>query len=160
MKVFIIAAVAKNGVIGRAGKLPWHLPEDLKRFKQLTTGHAVVMGRKTWESIGKPLPGRRNIVLTRHADYPLPSGVARYASLDAAVAACRAAGEKTVFVIGGAQVYSEAFPYADGMYLTQIEQDAEGDVQFPTWNPREWLEVSRKKEKGMTFVEYGRRRKS
>lgn len=132
MKVYVgPVAVAKNGVIGREGKLPWHLPEDLKRFKAITTGHAVVMGRKTWESIGKPLPNRRNIVLTRDPAYPLPPGVERHGSLDEALAACRASGQEKVFVIGGASLFKEAYGRADGAFITWIDREVPGDTFFP-----------------------------
>lgn len=156
MKVYIIAAVASNGVIGRDGKLPWHYPEDLKHFKTVTTGHAVVMGRKTWESIGKPLPNRRNIVLTRNAAYPLPAGVERYDTLDAALDASRTRKQEKAFVIGGEQVFAEALKKADGMYLTHVEQSVEGDSRFPAWDPGEWREIRRESGQGIAFVEYTR----
>lgn len=132
MRVYLgPVAVARNGVIGREGRLPWRYPEDLKHFKGVTTGHAVVMGRKTWESIGKPLPNRRNIVLTRDPAYPLPPGVERRASLDEALAACEASGQEKVFVIGGASLFKEAYGRADGAFITWIAKDVPGDVFFP-----------------------------
>src|SRR3970282_2251892 len=117
-RVYLVAAVAKNGVIGAAGKLPWRLPEDLKHFKALTLGHPVIMGRKTWESLGKPLPGRDNIVVTRSSGFEA-HGASVASSLDAALALCM--GEPIVFVIGGGELYAEALPVADGLVLTEIQ---------------------------------------
>src|SRR3990170_2952874 len=104
MRISIIAAMAENGVIGRGGQLPWHLKADLQRFKRLTTGHTIIMGRKTWESIGRPLSGRRMVVVSRQADYR-PEGVTAVNSLDAALAVAQAAGDDEAFVIGGAEIY-------------------------------------------------------
>jgi dihydrofolate reductase len=139
-RVYLVAAVAANGVIGAGGKIPWHLPEDLRHFKALTLGHAVVMGRRTWESLGKALPGRENIVVTRTPAYQAP-GAAVAASLEAALALC--AGEKLVFVIGGAELYRAALALADGLVLTEIGQDYPGDTRFPEFDRREWREVRR-----------------
>ena len=140
-KVYLVAAVAANGIIGRDGRLPWHLPEDLKHFKQLTLGHPVIMGRKTWESLnGRPLPGRDNIVVTRTAGYEA-SGAAVASSLDAALALC--AGEKVVFVIGGEQLFAESLPTAAGLVLTEIHRDYEGDVSFPPYDRSRWRESQR-----------------
>jgi dihydrofolate reductase len=143
--VFLIAAVAANGVIGARGKLPWHLPEDLKHFKALTLGHPVIMGRKTWESLGRPLPGRENIVVTRTAAYEAP-GASVAASLDAALALC--AGEAVAFVIGGAELYAAALPLAAGLVLTEIHRDYEGDTRFPDFDRRAWRETQRKPQTG------------
>jgi dihydrofolate reductase len=134
-RLYLIAAVAKNGVIGANGKLPWHLPEDLKQFKSLTLGHPVIMGRRTWESLGKPLPGRDNIVISRKPGYAAP-GASMAASLEAAIALC--AGESMAFVIGGAEIYAAALPLADGLVLTEIEGDYEGDTRFPDWDRKAW----------------------
>src|SRR5262245_41471215 len=142
MRVSIIVAVAENGVIGRDGTLPWHLPDDLKRFRQLTMGHAVVMGRKTWESIGRPLPGRQMIVVTRQADYH-PHGVHVAASLDDALQTARAAGDDEAFVIGGAEIYRHALPLADRLYLTRIHATVEGDTLLPNWDDGNWRLVRR-----------------
>jgi dihydrofolate reductase len=140
-KVYLVAAVAANGVIGRHGHLPWHLPEDLKHFKRLTLGHPVIMGRKTWESLnGRPLPGRDNIVVTRTAGYEAP-GAAVASSLDAALALC--AGEGVVFVIGGEQLFAESLPAAAGLVLTEIHRDYEGDVSFPKYDRSRWRESQR-----------------
>ena len=134
-RVYLVAAVAQNGVIGAGGKLPWRLAEDLKHFKQLTLGHPVIMGRRTWESLGKPLPDRENIVVSRSAGFEAPgAGVAR--SLEAAIALC--AGEPAAYVIGGAEIYAAALPLADGLVLTEIHRDYEGDTRFPDWDRRAW----------------------
>lgn len=128
MLLSIIVAMAKNRVIGNKGKIPWHLPEDLKRFKQLTMGHPIIMGRKTFDSIGKPLPGRTNIVITRNKQFSA-QGVVRADNLDDAIR--KAGGQNEIFVIGGAEIYREALPRADKIYLTLIEQEFEGDTFFP-----------------------------
>lgn len=135
MTVAVIAAVARNGVIGRAGKLPWHLSADLKRFKELTTGHAIIMGRKTYESIGRPLPDRRSLVVTRDPSFRA-NGVEVVGSLDEALAATE--GEPKRFVIGGAAIFADALPRADELYLTRVHADVEGDTLFPTFDLTEW----------------------
>jgi dihydrofolate reductase len=134
-RIYLVAAVARNGVIGANGKLPWHLPEDLKHFKKITFGHPVIMGRRTWESLGKPLPGRENIVVTRRTGYEAP-GASVASSFEAAIALC--AGESVAFVIGGAELYAAALPLADGLVLTEIERDYEGDTHFPPWERKAW----------------------
>lgn len=140
-RIYLVAAVAANGIIGAGGKLPWRLAEDLKHFKQLTLGHPVVMGRKTWESLGKALPGRENIVVTRSPGFaPADAHVA--ASLEAALALC--AGEPVVFVIGGAELYAAALPIAHGLVMTEIHRDYAGDVRFPDFDRRLWRETQRK----------------
>ncbi len=140
-RVYLIAAVAQNGVIGANGKLPWHLPEDLRNFKNLTLGHPVIMGRRTWESFVKPLPGRENIVISRSAGYAAP-GASVAASIRAAIALC--AGESLAFVIGGAEIYAAALPLADSLVLTEIHRDFDGDTRFPDWNRGDWRETQRK----------------
>jgi len=139
-RIYLIAAVAANGVIGVNGKLPWQLPEDLKHFKRLTLGHPVIMGRRTWESLGAALPGRENIVVTRSAGYEAP-GAARAASLDAALALC--AGEPVVFVIGGERLFAESLPLAAGLVLTEIHRDYDGDTWFPKFDRTRWRESQR-----------------
>ncbi|MSQ49210.1 MAG: dihydrofolate reductase [Betaproteobacteria bacterium] len=134
-RLTLIAAVAKNGVIGANGMLPWHLPEDLQHFKKLTLGHPVIMGRRTWESLGRPLPGRQNIVISRQAGFTAP-GASVAATLAAAVALC--SGEAVAFVIGGAEIYAAALPLADGLVLTEIAQEYEGDTHFPAWDRNAW----------------------
>ena len=151
MKLAIIVAIGKNRVIGKSGKLPWHIPEDLKRFKRLTTGHTVLMGRKTWESLGKPLVNRRNVVITSN---PIP-GIECYATIDAALRALQ--DQERVFVIGGARVYSELFSKADELYLTFVEQTVEGDAYFPAHEEElqhKFRVVSREKQEGYEFVDY------
>lgn len=129
MRVALIAALAANGVIGRDGALPWRLPADLARFKKLTTGHPVVMGRKTHESIGRALPGRLNLVLTRGGSH-FP-GCETVASADAAIARAQREGASELWVIGGAAIYEAFLPLADRLELTHVEAEVEGDVRFP-----------------------------
>lgn len=137
-KIVLVVAVAKNGVIGRDGDLPWRLPSDLKRFKQLTLGRPVLMGRKTWTSIGRPLPGRPNIVITRDATFSAP-GADVVPSLDEGLAvAGRAAetlGVDEICVIGGGQIYAQVFDRADVLHVTHVEADVEGDTRFPEIDP-------------------------
>lgn len=147
--VSLIVAYASNGVIGADGALPWRLPSDMKRFKEVTSGHAVVMGRKTFESLPdafRPLPQRRNIVLSRRAGYEAP-GAEVVPDLDSALAAC----DRDCFVIGGGRVYQEALPFAERVYATEIEQDFEGDTFFPGLRDGEWRRV----ERGERIVENG-----
>lgn len=132
MSLSIIAAMTERRVIGRENKLPWHIPEDLRRFKAITLGHPVIMGRRTFESIGRPLPGRRNIVVTQTPDYT-PSGVQIAPGLEEALALCPP-GEGERFVIGGARMFTEALPLADRLYLTFVHRDFEGDVYFPAFD--------------------------
>lgn len=142
MTLVVIAAVAQNGVIGRAGQLPWHLPEDLKRFRALTRGHAIIMGRKTFESIGRPLPDRLNIVVTSQADW-MHAGVTRVPSFAAAVACAEGAGYSLVFAIGGEGIFREALVDADRVELTEIFADVRGDVFFPKWERKDYDEIQR-----------------
>jgi dihydrofolate reductase len=139
-RVYLVAAVAANGIIGAGGRLPWHIPEELKHFKRLTLGHPVIMGRRTWESLKGPLPQRENIVVTRTPGYEAP-GAAVAASLGAALALC--IGESVAFVIGGTQLFEESLPLADGMVLTEIKRDYEGDTWFPAWDRSQWRESQR-----------------
>jgi len=138
----LIVAWARHRVIGRAGTLPWHLPEDLRRFKQTTMGHPIVMGRRTWESIGRALPGRRSIVVTRNPRWTA-AGCETAASLEQALAMCQGATE--VFVIGGAQVFAQALPLAQRLFLTEIDADFEGDVRFPPIDLAAWRETARER---------------
>jgi dihydrofolate reductase len=135
----LIVAVSKNGVIGRGGQLPWKLPADMARFKSLTMGHPIIMGRNTYESIGRPLPGRRNIVLSSQPNVSL-AGVEVVPTWEAALDLVREDGE--VFVIGGAALYRKAFPDADRLYLTLVEADVAGDVFFDMPNASHWRLVS------------------
>ncbi|HXU42388.1 MAG TPA: dihydrofolate reductase [Burkholderiales bacterium] len=139
-RIYLVAAVAANGIIGANGRLPWHLPEDLKHFKRVTLGHPVIMGRKTWESLKGPLPGRENIVITRQAGYEA-RGAAVASSLDAALALC--AGETVACVIGGEKIFEEALPVASGLIMTEIKQDFPGDARFPDYDRSRWRETQR-----------------
>jgi len=140
MKTSIIVAMDSNGVIGKDNELPWHLPADLQHFKKTTMGKPILMGRKTWESIGRPLPGRTNIVITRDSDYQA-DGCVVVNSIDAAIAA---AGEQDeVMVIGGAEFYRQVLPRADTLYLTRIHASFDGDTVFPGLNAADWREVER-----------------
>jgi dihydrofolate reductase len=134
----LIVARARNGVIGRENGMPWHLPADLAHFKRTTLGHPVIMGRRTWESIGRALPGRRNIVVSRNAAFAAP-GAEVVTSLAQAWQAVEAADE--AFVIGGAQLYAEALPDIDRIYLTDVVGEIGGDTRFPTLDPRQWRET-------------------
>ena len=136
MNVALVAAMTEDRVIGRGNGLPWHLPEDLRHFKRLTLGHPVVMGRKTWESVGTPLPGRHNIVVTRQRGYQA-DGADVAPSLQAALGLVR--DEPEVFVVGGAEIYAQALPLADTIHLTVIHtRDVPGDVHFPPFEGPEW----------------------
>ena len=139
-RICLIAAMAANRVIGRNNALPWNLPADLKRFKTLTMGHPVVMGRRTYQSIGKPLPGRHNLVITRNHDFSAP-GCDVVHSLDAALAACRGAPE--IFIIGGAELYRESLPRAHCLEFTEISAEFEGDATFPEFSLAQWRETAR-----------------
>jgi len=143
-EVVLVAALASGGVIGRGNTLPWRLPEDLRRFKQITLGHAVVMGRRTWDSLGRPLPERTNIVLSRDRDF-CAAGAERAEGLDAALAiATRAHPGQPAMVIGGAQIYALALPRAQQLRLTEIELDVpDGDAVFPSFDRRQWQEAAR-----------------
>jgi dihydrofolate reductase len=140
-ELVLIAAVAKNGVIGKDNALPWHLPEDLKHFKALTTGHAVIMGRKTWESLPerfRPLPGRLNIVVTRNAGYAAPGATVVH-SLEEAQ---KVGAGGTAFVIGGAELYAHALPLAQRLELTEIDAEFPGDAHFPAIDRVLWREAA------------------
>lgn len=147
MKLALIWAMSRNRVIGRNNALPWHLPEDLKYFRRVTMGKPVIMGRKTWESIGRPLPGRSNIVISRHADYAVPEGVRVVSSLQAAMALaekiCLIEGTDEAIVMGGAEIYAQALPLADRLYLTQVHADVHGDAWFPEIDLQQWQELGR-----------------
>jgi len=136
-----IVAVAENGVIGSRGKLPWRLSADLRRFKELTMGHAILMGRNTFESIGRPLPGRRMIVISRQADYRA-DGADVVCSVDAAYQLAAASGEAECFVIGGADIYRQAMPQAERLYLTRVHAAVDGDAFFPALDLSQWRLVS------------------
>lgn len=140
-RISVIAAVAANGVIGRDGDLPWRLSADLRRFKRLTMGHPIVMGRRTWESLGRPLPGRTSIVVTRQVDYaPGAEGVLTAGGLADALEVAQAApgGDAEVFIIGGAELYRAALPMAQRLYLTHVHADVAGDAAFPEYDAAAW----------------------
>jgi dihydrofolate reductase len=160
-RISVIAALARNRVIGVENRLPWRLPEDLAHFKALTLDHPILMGRKTFESLGRPLPGRTNIVITRNAAYR-PDGCLVAASIPAAIALCEDADE--LFFIGGAELYAQAIPLADRLYLTEVDVEATGDAWFPAYDVSAFREVSRERHsstKGdpleFDFVVYARR---
>ena len=134
-QLHLIVAHARNGVIGKDNKLPWYLPEDLKNFKRTTLGKPVIMGRKTWESLGRPLPGRRNVVITRQKDYAA-EGATVVSDLQAAIEAVSDA--PVAFIMGGAQVYKEALPQVEVAHITYLNADFEGDAYFEPLNPNEW----------------------
>jgi len=141
MRVALIAARARNGVIGRDNQLPWRLSADLQHFKRLTMGKPIVMGRKTWVSLGRPLPGRRNIVVTRDRAFSCEGCVVAH-SIDEALAAAQ--GSDEIMFIGGAELYAQVLPRADRLYLTEVGADVEGDVTFPELDESEWVEVERR----------------
>jgi dihydrofolate reductase len=144
-QVVLIAAVARNGVIGRDNALLWHLPEDMRHFRRITTGHAVLMGRKTWDSLPerfRPLPGRRNLVLSRQPGWQAP-GAEAVGSLPAALQAL--SGTDRVFVIGGAEIYAAALPLADELILTELHRDYEGNARFPSLEGQPFVEVARQR---------------
>ena len=139
MIVSDVVAISENHVIGKDNKLLWYLPNDLKHFKEITTGHTIIMGRKTYESVGKPLPKRRNIIITRQ-DITI-EGCEVVNSIEAALALC--AGEEEVFIVGGAEIYKLAMPLTNRIYLTIVHKQFDGDSFFPEINKQEWKEVSR-----------------
>jgi dihydrofolate reductase len=142
MKLALVVAVAENGVIGRAGGLPWRLSTDLKRFKSITMGKPVIMGRKTWESIGKPLPGRLNVVITRDPDYRA-EGARMTGSLDEALAVAQRETEaEVVCIIGGGEIFREALARADRLHVTYVQAEVEGDAYFPPVDEADWEAVS------------------
>lgn len=159
--ISIIVATAENGVIGKDNQLLWKLSADLKQFRILTTGHSVIMGRKTFESIGRPLPNRTNIVISRQKDLILPEGVLKVTSLETAIETAKNyAGNEEIFVIGGGNVYEQALKIIDKIYLTEVKASIEGDAFFPTLNLDEWKEIARvsylkdeKNEYDFDFVE-------
>lgn len=153
MKLVIIAAVGKNRVIGKEGKLPWHISADLKRFKKLTTGHTVLMGRRTFESLGRPLPNRRNVVLSSS---PIP-GAESYASIPEALKAL--AQEETVYIIGGSQLYAQFLDKADRLNLTLVDREVDGDAFFPEYEHligSRFKLVRREDHDGFSFIDFVR----
>ncbi len=150
-KIAVIAAMAKNRVIGIENRLPWHLPEDLRHFKALTMGHHIVMGRKTFESIGRPLPGRTTVIVTRDPAYRSAGCLVAH-SVREAIDAC---GDDTeVFFVGGAELYRQALPLAARLYLTEIQAEYEGDASFPAFERAEWREAERNRHRSGDGLEY------
>jgi dihydrofolate reductase len=160
-RLSLIVAMTRSGAIGRGGKLPWKLSADLKRFRALTMDHHLIMGRKTFDSLGRALPGRTTIVVTRQAAYPAPAEVLVAGSLDAAQR--MAAGDAEPFVIGGGEIFRQALPRAERIYVTWVEADVAGDTYFPEWNESDWRLVrsephaaDEKNEYDTTFCIYDR----
>ncbi len=137
MIVSMIVAVSENGVIGKDGDIPWRLSADLQRFKHLTMDHHLIMGRKTYESIGRPLPGRKMVIITHQEDFVAP-GCEVVHSLEDAISLAEKAGETEVFIAGGASIYAEAFPKAQRLYYTQVNAEVDGDTFFPTFSEEDW----------------------
>ena len=168
LKISLISAVAQNGVIGRTdptGKpdLPWHLPDDFAFFKRKTSHHPIIMGRKSLDALGKPLPNRTNIVITRNADFRAV-GVPVVHTLDEAIAEAQAVNQEEIFVIGGAEIYAIGLPVATTLYLTEVHKAYDGDAYFPEFDRGDWIEISRvphsadeRHETGFDFVEYERK---
>lgn len=136
----LIVAFAKNKVIGINNSLPWHLPEDLKRFRTLTTGHHIIMGRKTYESLGRLLPGRTTVIVTRNKNYKLEGALIAH-SLEAAVELCK--NDTEAFVIGGAELYQDGLKLSNKLYITEVDLTVEGDAFFPAFDLGQWQETSR-----------------
>jgi dihydrofolate reductase len=158
MRISIIVAMTPELLIGAAGRLPWYLPDDLKRFRLLTTGHCIVMGRKTFSSIGRALPKRRNLVVSRNPNPPKTEGVEWFDSFEQAVEAARAAGETELFIAGGSEIYKAAFPVTDRLYITFVHRDFpfQGDTFFPAWDQTEWRAVTHELKGDCEYVTYER----
>lgn len=149
--ISLIVAVSSNHVIGKDNTLPWHLPEDLKRFRALTTGHHIIMGRKTYESLGRLLPDRTTVIVTRNSSFQVEGAVVVH-SLNKAIEAC--ASDSEAFIIGGAELYQQGLQYAQKLYLTQVEAVVEGDAFFPPIDTKIWQEIARESHvsaKGLAF---------
>jgi dihydrofolate reductase len=162
MQISIIVAMTPDRLIGAAGRLPWYLPEDLRRFRRLTLNHAIVLGRKTFSSIGRALPGRLNLVVSRNADPPKTEGIEWFQSLQAALEAAESGGETEVFIAGGTEIYKEALSKATRMYVTYVQRDFpfQGDTYFPIWDQTQWTMISHERsagaDKDLEFVIYER----
>lgn len=146
----LMVAYDRNQIIGSEGSLPWHYPEDLKHFKRTTMGHAIIHGRKSYEDFGKPLPGRRNIIVTRQADY-VAEGCEVVNSLEAAITLARESDPEP-FVLGGAEIYRQALPLVTRMYLTEIDAEHAGDTRFPDFDRSQWRETERREDGLLTFL--------
>lgn len=156
MKIILIAAMAKNRVIGRANTIPWHIPGEQQRFKGMTMGHTLVMGRKTFESIGRPLPGRKTVIISRNREYQA-AGCVVAPSLAAAIALCPET--ETVFIAGGGEIYQQALDLADSIYLTVLDREVEGDILFPEFDLKRFQKISSERVEGpepYTFTIFSR----
>ncbi len=154
MKLALIAAISENNCIGNQGKLPWNIPEDMKHFKDLTIGHTVLMGRKTWESLPKkfrPLPQRKNIIITRDETYSVPTGVIVCKSLTEVI---EKFSNETILVIGGAEIYKQTIDLADTLYITHVHTDVPGDAFFPKIDPNQWKPTHTEDHETFSFVTY------
>lgn len=164
LKVYHIVAMAQNRVIGREGGMPWHIPEDFKFFKETTMGHVMIMGRKTWSSIGRALPGRQTIVVSRSKDTPLAEGVVRAASLEEAFEWCKeheSTWGSEVFVVGGGELYRQSLPVTDRIYLTEVHKAVDGDTTYPAFSTEDFQLVERKESANdsvsFDFCQYDRK---
>jgi len=165
MKISLVAALAKNNVIGKENDLVWRLPDDFKRFKSITSGHLILMGRKTFESLGKPLSNRIHLVVTRNRDFTVPSGHHVFPSVEKALEYCQAHHSKLLYVIGGGEIYRQMLPLADELLLTEVEAAPEGDTYFPEFDRNEWNVVSKeyhpadeRHQYAFTYVDYARQK--
>ena len=143
--ISLIVAVTKNMVIGKDNKLTWHLPDDMNYFSNMTKGHSIIMGRKNWESIPekyRPLPGRKNIVVTRNKEFQ-DNGATVVNSIEKAIEVSRASEDEEIFIIGGGEIYKLGFKYIDKLYITEIYAEVDGNTYFPEWNKKDWKEISR-----------------
>jgi dihydrofolate reductase len=148
-RITLIVAMAKNRVIGADNRIPWHLPDDLKMFKRLTMGHHIVMGRKTYESIGRLLPGRTTVIVTRQRDYRVTGAIIAHSLHDAINAAAR---DDEIFVIGGAELFREALPTADRIHLSLVDAEPEGDTWMPEFDITQWAEVINEQKPGYRYL--------
>jgi dihydrofolate reductase len=163
MKISLIAAVAKNNVIGKENDLTWRLPVDFKRFKSITSDHYILMGRKSFESLGKPLPNRTHLVITRNPSYQVPEGHYVFDSVESALMFCEKIEIDSLFIIGGGEIYTQTLPLADELLLTEVEASPDGDAYFPEFDHSDWEETFRefhpqdeKHEHAFSFVNYTR----
>jgi dihydrofolate reductase len=161
VKIILIVAKAKNNVIGKDNQLIWKLSADLRRFKNLTTGHFILMGRKTYESLGKPLPNRTHLIITRNPDFEAPEGHFKFGSIEDAFIFCNKLGVDELYIIGGGEIYRETIQISDVLEITEVDCEPEGDVFFPDVNPLIWKETEResfpaddKNEYSFSFVTY------
>ena len=154
MYLALIAAVAKNGTIGKNNSLPWHIPEDFAYFKKMTIGKTILMGRRTFESLGKPLPNRKQLVITRQPDYKVPDGVEVYHTINDALTAH---ANEDIMVIGGGDIYRQTINRADTLYITLIDAVYEGDTVFPTIDTTKWKETWRENHPEFSFVKYSKK---